>query len=65
MLMPIRYVFVFIPDITASIGFKGPMGIAVGGGGSAILYCYPKVKYLILEYLLHFRKSLFKNPLVS
>jgi hypothetical protein len=30
-----RYVFVFIPVIIASIGFKGPIG-ATGGGGRAI-----------------------------
>jgi hypothetical protein len=34
-LMPIRYVLVLIPDITASIGFKGPVTIT-GGGGRAI-----------------------------
>jgi hypothetical protein len=36
MLIPIRYVFVLIPDIIASMGFKGPIAIAVGGGGRAI-----------------------------
>jgi hypothetical protein len=36
MLIPIKYVFVLIPLIMASMGFKGPRAIAVGGGGSAI-----------------------------
>jgi hypothetical protein len=36
MLMPIKYVFVLMPVIIASIGFNGPVTAATGGGGRLI-----------------------------
>jgi hypothetical protein len=36
MLMPIKYVFVLMPVIIASIGFNAPVIAAAGGGGRLI-----------------------------